>query len=86
MTTPSPLPCESKMRVTTMAPLLLKIRKGRGYNPSLLGVQQSLARDGKGVAMAHGLPLPEGRMEGDHDLSPCPLEKWRIVASALLKY
>ena len=34
--------------------------------------------------MAHGRPLPEGRVEGDHDLSPSPLEKWRIGASALL--
>ena len=34
--------------------------------------------------MAHGLPLPEGRVEGDHDLCPSPLEKLRIVASALL--
>ena len=34
--------------------------------------------------MAHGLPLPEGRVEGDHDLSPSPLEKLRIVAFALL--
>ena len=71
--------------------LLLGGRRQEDYGPlphSLLGkwrsVQQSLARNGKGVAMAHALPLPEGRMEGDHDLSPCPLEKWRIVASALL--
>ena len=34
--------------------------------------------------MAHGLPLPEGWVEGDHDLSPSPFEKWRIVASAFL--
>ena len=41
---------------------------------------------GKVWPMAHALPLPEGRMESDHDLSPCPLERWRIVASVLLKY
>ena len=71
--------------------LLLEGRRQGDYGPlppSLLGkwrgLQQSLTRNGKGVAMAHGLPLPEGRVEGDHDLSPCPLEKWRIVASALL--
>ena len=49
-----------------------------------MGFQQSLARSRKGVAMAHGLPLPEGGVEGDHDLSPSPLEKLRIVALALL--
>ena len=53
-------------------------------NNNIIG--QSLDGNGKGVTMAHGLPLPEGRVEGDHDLSPCPLEKWRIVASTLLKY
>ena len=36
------------------------------------------------MAMAHGLPLPEGWVEGDHDLRPSPLEKLRIVAFALL--
>ena len=46
--------------------------------------RKSLARNRKGVAMAHGLPLPEGRVEGDHGLSPSPLEKLRIVAFALL--
>ena len=48
------------------------------------GVQQSLARSRKGVAIGDGRHLPEGGVEGDHDLYPCPLEKLRIVASALL--
>ena len=34
--------------------------------------------------MAQDLPLPEGKVEADHDLCPSPLEEWRIVASALL--
>ena len=34
--------------------------------------RKSLARNRKGVAMAHGLPLPGGRVEGDHDLCPSP--------------
>ena len=37
------------------------------------------------MAMAHGRHLPEGGVEGDHDLYPSPLEKLRIVAFALLK-
>ena len=36
------------------------------------------------MALAYGLLLPEGGVEGDHDLCPSPLEKLRIVASALL--
>ena len=73
-------------------PILLREGRRQGdygpLPPYLLGkwrgLQQSLTRNGKGVAMAHGLPLPEGRVEGDHGLFPSPLEKWRIVASALL--
>ena len=71
--------------------LLLEGRRQGDYGPCLplflgsgRGPQQSLTRNRKGVAMAHGRPLPEGRVEGDHDLSPSPLEKLRIVASALL--
>ena len=36
------------------------------------------------MAMTHGLPLPEGRVEGDHDQYHSALEKWRIVTSTLL--
>ena len=36
--------------------------------------RKSLARKWKGVAMVHGLPLPEGRVEGDHGLSPSFLD------------
>ena len=36
--------------------------------------RKSLARKRKGVAMAHGLPLPEGRVEGDHGISPSFLD------------
>ena len=71
--------------------LLLEGRRQGDYGPlppPLLGkwrgLQQCLTRNRKGVTMAHGLPLPEGRVGGDHDLSPWPLEKWRIGASALL--
>ena len=32
----------------------------------------TLARNRTGVDMAHGLPLPRGRVEGNHDLCPSP--------------
>ena len=71
--------------------LLLEGRRQGDYGPCLPlflgsggGFQQTQARSRKGVAMAHGFPLPEGWVEGDHDLFPCPLEKLRIVAFAIL--
>ena len=58
------------------------------HGPGTLGtgswspVAQSLDGNGKGVTMAHGLPLLEGRWEGGHDLCPSPPEQWRSVVTA----
>ena len=67
--------------------LLLEGRRQGDYGPCLplilgseWGLQQSQARGRKGVAMGHGRHLPEGGVEGAHDLYPCPLEKL-IIAS-----
>ena len=45
-------------------------------------VGQSLDGNGKGVLVAHGLPLLEGSWEGGHDLCPSLPEKWRSVVMA----
>ena len=46
-------------------------------------VRQSLGGNGKGVAMANSLTLPEGGWARGHDLCPSYPEKWRDVAMAI---
>ena len=69
-------------------PLLERRREGGGYGLCLplpgkwRSVAQSLDGNGKGVTMAHGLPLLDGRWEGGHGLCPSPPEQWRSVVTA----
>ena len=52
---------------------------GRGFLGSGGAFANPWKGMGKGASMAEGLPLPEGREEGDHDLCPSPPEKWKSV-------